>query len=343
MVLVAALAGIGACQGVAPGERGSAESNVQLGTLMHVWYGFDEAGESVGGRGSSHWDSTVLVQPMKGLYASDDPEVIEWQIDQVLEAGITWVLISWSGPAVESLPASYSPNGVHIGTHRATQAVLNYLNGLPGQPMKAAILVENWPDEQALFGDPLPLTDSEKSAIWDSIHDLYQNYEEIWFDWEGKPLVAAWMPMHMGPDDRFTYRLMNVYQDVPLPDDYLMDWNMLDTQDREVFGDLVSEDGFRKVAPRLNWWPLYRIGYRDEPIQIDADLSERWYDLQWEWVFDDRDRIKLLLVWTWNEYHEQNFIEPTITQPSIGVGEVYRDRTRYYVDRLRSGQRFKRQ
>jgi len=49
---------------------------------------------------------------------------------------------------------------------------------------------------------------------------------------------------------------------------------------------------------------------RDEVIKIDPDLTEGWYDWQWEEVFEHRDRIKLLMIWTWNEYHEQIHVEP---------------------------------
>ena len=342
LLAVAAIAATGAWLSV--GSKDGV-SEVQLGTLIHVWYGFDpNTGESVGGVGSSHWDSTVVVQPMKGLYTSDDPEVIRWQLNQMQEAGITWVLISWSGPATRGLPASYQPNGVHVGTHRAAKAVLQEIKNFPGQPIRAAILVEPWPDEAVLFGTPFLMTDGEKADIWTAIHDdLFVPYRDIWFELDGKPLVAAWMPMHIGQDARFTYRLMNVYEDVPAPSEYPMDWNMLDTKSEAVFeASLSNGDGFRKVSPRLNWLHLYMNGFRSVPLQIDPYFKDGWYDLQWQWVFRYRDRLKLLLVWTWNEYHEQNFIEPTLTEPEVGVGDLYRGRTRFYFDRLQSGEKFKR-
>ena len=347
LVGVVALAAVGVWMAVAkdaPGDERRSMPDIKLGTLMHVWYGFDQdTGESVGGVGSSHWDSTVVVQPMKGLYTSDDPDVIRWQLNQMLQAGITWVLISWAGPAVDNLPDNYTANGTHIGSHRAAKAVLKEIGDLPGQPLKAAVLVEPWPDEAVLFGAPLSMTDGEKSKIWQAIHDeLYSPFQDIWLELNDKPLVATWMPMHIGEDVRFSYRLMNVYEDVPAPEGYLMDWNMLDTEDERVFELLLdNEDGFRKVSPRLNWRHLYMSGFRDEPRQHDPYFKDGWYESQWRWADNNREGIKLLLVWTWNEYHEQNFIEPTDTPPEIGVGTVYRDKTRHYFDRLRSGQSFK--
>ena len=79
--------------------------DIQLGTLLHVWYGFDsETGEPVGGRGSSHWDPTVVVEPEPGFYSSDDKALIKWQINQMRATGVTWVLVSWFGPGKAGPP-----------------------------------------------------------------------------------------------------------------------------------------------------------------------------------------------------------------------------------------------
>ena len=316
----------------------------QLGTLLHVWYGFDpETGESVGGVQSSHWDATVVVQPQQGFYSSDDPEVIAWQIDQMLEAGITWVLISWSGTGQPNLPTGFSPNTrIYEASHRAAKAVLDHILTLNGR-MKATILVEPWTDVEVLFGEPLAISEQDKAGIWEAIHkELYTPYRSVWFEWEGKPLIASWMPMDIGPDDRFTYRRMSVYEDIPAPPTFPMDWNMLDTTDPAEFKKLVSADGFRKVSPRLNWFHLYMSGFRDEPLSIDPYFESGWYDSQWKWVLDNRNEIDLLVAWTWNEYHEQNFIEPTVTDLPVGVAEVYRDKTRFYMERLTSGKNYQR-
>ena len=311
---------------------------------MQVWYGFDLAtGKSVGGVGSSHWDSTVVVQPRHGLYSSDDPDVIAWQIDQMLDAGITCVMISWFGTGLPNLPFGFSPdNKFGEANHRATKAVLDHLLTLNGR-MKASILVEPWPDVSRLHGEPFLISDSDKAEIWGIInYELYRPYKSVFLQWDGKPLVTAWMPMDIGPDNRFTYRRLSVYEDIPSPADFPMDWNLLDTTDANKYGQLISADGFRKVSPRFNSLYLYMSGRRDKIVQIDPYLREGWYDSQWEWVFDNRDDIKLLMVWTWNEYHEQNFIEPTASGSPLGVQELLRDRTRFYWNLFRSGQTFRR-
>ena len=92
----------------------------------------------------------------------------------------------------------------------------------------------------------------------------------------------------------------------------------------------------------MNWFHLYMSGFRDEPLSIDPYFESGWYDSQWKWVFDNRNDIDLLLAWTWNEYHEQNFIEPTVTDLPVGVAEVCRDKTRFYLERLSSGKTYQR-
>ena len=328
--------------------------DIQLGTLLHVWYGFDsETGDPVGGRGSSHWDPTVVVEPEPGFYSSDDKALIKWQINQMRATGVTWVLVSWFGPGKAGTPA-VSPEGstLFAAYDRATKRVMEHLLTLDGQ-VRATILVEPWPrpeDADKPCGDPdapgkppVSLTVRDKSVIWEVINrELYRPYKEVWFEWQGKPLVVGWMPMDIGLDERFTYRRLSVYHDKPDPEVCPMDWNAIDGTDPTKYESLISEDGFRKVSPRLNWLLLQKQGWRPRPVQIDPCLEEGWYDSQWESIFDHREKVKLILVWTWNEYHEQNFIEPTLTGPSIGSSRLLLDKTGYYFERLRAGQSFKR-
>ena len=144
------------------------------------------------------------------------------------------------------------------------------------------------------------------------------------------------MPMDIGPDSHFTYRRMAVAT-LPAPDDYPMDWNVLDTQDSEVFKAIISSDGFKKVSPRFDTSYLYAAGVRDTVIQMDPLLEEGWYDDQWRWIKEEEARIELPFVWTWNEYHEQNFIEPTLTEPPVGSGVLLSDKTRHYWNLVREG------
>lgn len=309
----------------------SHEDRPEVGTLLHVWYGFDPAtGESVGGRGSSHWDETVVVEPTHGYYASDDRDVIVWQVEQMRRAGISWVMVSWWGTGDTDFDGVVD-QPVFAANHRATLAILDYLK-TDGHGMKATVLVEPWVSPGADFMPLAGLTDGQRRLTWQTIRgELYESYKDVWFVWNGEPLVTAYMLMDIGPDQGFTYRRLAAAK-WPWPDAFPMDWNVYDTQDRDEFLRGVSDDGFRKVSPRLNTEFLVGVGERDKVIQIDPRFDDDWLGQQVAWVQRDTG-IRLVLAWTWNEYHEQNFFEPTTTLPPVGSGDYAVTR----LARLRGG------
>ena len=77
--------------------------NVPLAAVFAGWYGHDPvSGECIGGLGSTHWNDGpntggVRYVPEMGYYCSSDPKVVSWQLDQMEEAGISFLLSSWWG------------------------------------------------------------------------------------------------------------------------------------------------------------------------------------------------------------------------------------------------------
>ena len=158
-----------------PSDATPPGANMQLGTLMHLWYGIDpQTGECRGGLGSSHWDETVLVEPEQGFYCSLDQAVIERQIQQMRSVGINWILLSWWGEG--------SGQPIFRANHEATLKVLQHLQALNelGGTMKATILVEPWLATGSDFTPLVEIPESEKEAIWTLINNqLYRPHRDI--------------------------------------------------------------------------------------------------------------------------------------------------------------------
>lgn len=316
---------------------------MKVGALWFPWFGFDSTtGASDGGPGSFHWDALV-VEPEKGLYASDDPDVIAWQIGLLREAGIDWALLSWWGigdsdydDVVDDLPLA--------GVHRANKAILSQIQTLGGA-IKASIIVEPWP-APGPFLPVVPLTAEQKAKIWDWIRDeLYTPYSDVWLEWEGKPLVTAWLPMDIGEDPlaQFTYKVMSVAVP-PVQGEMadVMNWNALTTVDDDEFVEAVSDTRFGIVMPRFDNYQVYVRGNVATPTRIDPWLRQGWQDRNWEMFFKHRDIVDLCLVWSLNDYGEQTYFEPTITPPPIGSGRLLFEKTKYYVHLLKTGESYKR-
>ena len=69
---------------------------MEFGALWFPWFGFISDGSAPGGTGTYHWDA-LIVEPEKGHYASNDLDVITWQIGLLREIGADSTILSWWG------------------------------------------------------------------------------------------------------------------------------------------------------------------------------------------------------------------------------------------------------
>ena len=73
---------------------------------------------------------------------------------------------------------------------------------------------------------------------------------------------------------------------------------------------------------------------------MDPFLEEHVYEEFWRIVTEDKDRVRLILIYAWNAYGEQAFIEPAVNGP-LGSGgkdgrmllETTRDLYRIFLER----------
>ncbi|MEM2094840.1 MAG: hypothetical protein QXI32_06040, partial [Candidatus Bathyarchaeia archaeon] len=253
-------------------ERGQ----ILVGVFYYVWYGEER-----------HWNedqqSVVVDIPStkyyRGYYSSLNRTVICQQLKLIEEAGIDFVIISWTG--------------IDTYEDKATQLVFRVIQE-ENLDVKAAIMVE--PTEYyGCKGDFCELNETRIAQAKSYILDKYVHpYKKQYFFWEDRPLLAFFVPLNPPKDLIFSTRVVGNRE--------FGDWPYW------TIPPIVSYDGVVAVLPRHDDSRLQR----SNPIVKDEDYSARLYDQQWEFVLAMKDKVKAVLITTWNEYHERTMIEPHI-------------------------------
>ncbi|MDP6512986.1 MAG: hypothetical protein QF878_07360 [SAR202 cluster bacterium] len=339
-----------------------------LGVNYFPWYGFEPGtGISVGGLGSEHWNSNIIdrerrtgallgiydpvvVTPELGFYASDDADVIAQQVAWMRATGIDVVMINWWGWGDDDLNGVEDNSG-RAAIERATKALFSHIEQFGGA-IKAFIQSENWmvPAEQWDAGAPVYVDATKSQLMWDYVTDEYVNrYPNSYFEWMGKPLFVSGAPHVLVEDDqaRFTYKKIwpvlfsefDVHQGE-------MDWSWVDpaavSGDLDYKAEVVSEDGVVTITNRRDQYWGWIQGLLDRmPDRRDPFLGDGLGDINWKLVFDASAQVELVMIQTWNDYHEMSFIEPADNGPLGSKHPVdLLDKTKYYGDRLKNGESY---
>ena len=343
LVGVAALA-IASCGGTTVEKERYEPSDVPLAALMYLWFGFDlGTGESIGGLKSSHWNTDlgshgsrvgVTDEPAYGFYASDDPRVIAQQLADMKEAGISVILISWWGSGDSNLDG-VNENKESEAMVRAANALLNYVSENSAH-FKVAFLVEPY------MPSPQGINLAEKQSILDELWiNVYSVYPDLMFQWEGRPLLVTWAPVELKTphDPRFTVKTWGSYFDGP-------DWKIESGQDWNWYPEpdwlshMISDDGMYVVFPRFDEYWLYIMGrefgypYR----RVDPLLADGVYEQTWQVAVDNRDDIKLIVLYTWNEHEEHAAIEPDRGISAVSYDRSLVEKTAAYYRQFLAGQ-----
>lgn len=279
----------------------------ELGSLWYPVYGYDrDTGECIGGEGSAAWNdggAPVLVTPVLGFYCFGDTAYQETTIQLMTDYGLTWTLVSYNGWGDVALDGTIEAEDFEAA-HRDIRKLLEKVAGR----LKIALLVEPYVDLGGLV--PGGLTNKQKAKIRDMIWtELYQPNRDSVMLWEGKPLLVQWFPMDLGRDDRFTIKTFGSSR---YPDDPVLDWNWWPSLDQ--YPQIISDDGFMSFAPRFVDPPYVEAQRRMDPL-----LEEEVYAKFWEIAYQNREALRLVLIYSWNAYGEQAVIEPSLGG-ALGTG-----------------------
>ena len=324
-----------------------------LAALMYFWFGFNlETGESEGGIGSSHWNTDygthnsrvgVTDEPEYGYYASDDLDVIAQQLNDMELARISIIFASWHGNGDIDLDDTIDDHEKKAN-HRAIKSMLDYIRD-NDKSFKVAILVEPY------FGNGKTaesLTRSEKQHILDLLwEEFYEPYSDVMFQWkqnEGdpdtRPLVIPWASVDLKePNDaRFTVKNWSStdYPDWKEPGN--LDWNWY--PDPSLASTLLSDDGVFVVFPRFDesWQAAFGKVLNHELRVVDPFFAQGVYEQMWQAAVDNRDEIKLLVLYSWNEHKEHASIEPDKGISPVSYGRTLVEKTGEYYRRFLVGE-----
>ena len=344
-------------------------NDVLLGVNFFPWYGFEPGtGVSVsGGLGSEHWNSNaidsdrrtgaipaiydpIVSTPDLGFYISDDTDVIEQQVSWMIDTGIDVIMVNWWGWGDDDLD-DVQDNLGRAAIERATKALFDHIEPLGGV-IKAFIQSENWmiPVEEWDAGSPVFVSAGDSQTIWDYVSDEYVDaYPNSYFVWESKPLFVSGAPHVLVADtsSRFTYKKLwpVLFSETDIHDGE-MDWSWVDPaavdSPLDYNDEVISGDGVVIVTNRRDQYWGWIQGLIDGiPERRDPFLDEGLGDTNWQLVFGADETIGLVMIQTWNDYHEMSFIEPA------GVGVLgSKDpvdllaKTKFYGELLKAGDDF---
>jgi len=244
-------------------------------------------------RAPHHWG-----EPELGYYRMTDPFVIRKHASMLVDAGVDAIFFDTSNP-----PWTWKDE---------YEALCREYTKMREEGNRTPYIAFLCP-----FGDPMPVLE----RVWE---DLYKPglWEELWFRWEGKPLILANPEYVQDPEMRefFTFRR-------PMPDYWLGpsgpdQWSWLEVHPQHVFRNSRGEAEQMSVGVAQNALPdtpgpapmahkdgamgrSWHNGARDErPGAVNLGLN---FDEQWRRAIEVDPQF--IFVTGWNEWVAGRYLE----------------------------------
>jgi hypothetical protein len=297
------------------------DHHVPVGVFYYLWYGNSTFGQN--GLGYGGWNSSsspgggsVVDYPMVGYYASDSNQTFSWQISQMQNAGISLAVVSWWGPYT---------NGESGLINKATHDLFEFLKET------------NSSFQIALMVDANRLLVNNQSAstyqwIYNYVNDEFASpYAQWYFNFNGKPLLLFFNPLYPTYlNSSFTTRTIGnrpnpvnwTWWDAPTQY-FVSQYGPHVNASNDEGNPVISWDGEVTIVPRIDLYYQYRFGYFDSFLRFDPDLSMGLYREQWSYVLNHSSSVHLILIYSWNEYHERSEIEPHYDPSNSNLSPYY--------------------
>jgi len=272
----------------------------QVGSILYLWYSNNGSGWN--GSTYSPGGGAVVDRPLAGDYTSDSNSTFATQISQMQSAGLTFAIVSWWGP---------STSGENGSINRATHDLFKFLK-MTNSSFKIGIMVDAY--------------EGRNNLDYTQLHSIY-NYVETefvipysnwYFNWQDKPLLLFFNPIFPVYDNSsYTVRTIG---NSPNP----VNWTFWDAPATYYDGEggnginylndlgppVISSDGEVTIVPRIDSFYDYTGHFQQGYLRFDWNLSQGLYSYEWQYVISHSSSVKLVLVYSWNEYHERTEIEP---------------------------------
>ena len=101
----------------------------------------------------------------------------------------------------------------------------------------------------------------------------------------------------------------------------------------------IRKDGYVAVAPRFDDTLLCALGARQDCSSrlLDPLYLDELYEKQWLWIIEHRSEVRIVAIYSWNEYHERSAIEPHWDPVTHRDPFDLLYTTRSYAEELRGG------
>jgi hypothetical protein len=287
--------------------RSSAQSTPVVGAFFYLWYGNSTTNSS--SLGSPGWNSSsypgggvVVDEPSSGFYVSDSNATFQRQISQMQEANISLAIVSWWGTGNHDETAAIN---------KATLDLFKYLKRT-NSSFKVAIMVD-------AYNGSHNLSNSSLTEDYNYIYDNFvQPFNQWYFVYEGKPLLLFFNPIYPQYNDtRFAVRTIGNRPNPvnwifwQAPKKYFDSQNGTGVNATNDFGDpYISSDGEVSIVPRIDSYYNYLSHYQSGYLRFDENLSQGLYRYEWAYVVGHKTQVRLVLIYSFNEYHERSEIEP---------------------------------
>jgi len=302
-------------------KNACAYSEIPIGAFFYVWYGYNSTLNSwSGGNGTSHWNdggaNIVTDYPIFGYYSSIHNVTLSNQITLMKSVGIDFAIISWWGEN-------------HI-TNNATINVFKWLED-NGTDFKVCLIVE-------------PYEGINYTEVYNFVYlNLVEPYEAWYMNFKDKPLLFFFNPVY---EDFYKDNRFNVYVVGNPPNNVdLVFWKGMDCLD--AYGGVeniewysgnpvINNDGVVSIVPKYDDKLMYDVGARETFMQFDGSLTKGLYLKEWNYVIRNKDYVKMVLIYSWNEYHERTAIEPHIDYSTGKSQDYLLQQTEYYIKQFES-------
>ena len=266
-----------------------ADNSIIVGVYFYPWYSVSM---------HRHWDNTVVDEPLIGYYDSYNETVIKWQLELIRDAGIDLIVFSWWGSR------NFEDN--------TTKTIVKHLRYYG---LKFAIMVEPYLDDPEYYN----------KTFWENVlsyikANYIDPYRDMYFHLNGKPLIMAFNPVGMkyDPEPDFPAYVIRITGN-DIDNAGYQDWDLWPDYDTNLTGRLrIRIDGYVALSPRFDDEHFRPGGVG----QYDPFLEEKWYRKQWEFVLNNLDEVRIIMIYSWNEYHERSMIEPFI-DPKTNIDPWY--------------------
>jgi len=217
-------------------------------------------------------------------------------------AGLSFAIVSWWGPYAR---------GESGAINNATLHLFQYLRET-NSSFKIAIMAD-------AYLQPSQQNNTAYQSIYDYVYDSFVGpYNQWYFTWDGKPLLLFFNPMY--PTYSNSSYTIRTFGNRPNQVDWSF-WNAPSqyltseagsgvNASNDIGNPMISTDGEVTIVSRIDSYYNYEFGYQGGYLRFDPSLSQGLYQAQLNYVLSKTSSVKLVIIYSWNEYHERTAIEP---------------------------------